>query len=92
MQKTILPVDRYKIDIIFKNKKRGLWHGVITATSPGMTTAYSFDCQPHSFKHPMFFQCFSSIMRTGGGITALGAQPGRNNPLINFYQQDKREA
>ena len=31
-------------------------------------------------------------MRAGGGVAALRPEPGRNNPLINFYQQDKRKA
>jgi hypothetical protein len=30
-------------------------------------------------------------MRAGGGEPALRPQPGRNDPLINFYQRDKRQ-
>jgi hypothetical protein len=31
-------------------------------------------------------------MRTGGSIPAPGTQPGRNDQLINFYQQYKWQA
>jgi hypothetical protein len=30
-------------------------------------------------------------MRAGGRIAAFGTQPGRNDPLVDLYEQDKRK-
>jgi hypothetical protein len=40
----------------------------------------------------MFFQRFGGIMRAGWNKAALRAKPWGDDPLIDLYQQDKREA
>lgn len=40
----------------------------------------------------MLFQGLGSIMRTGGSIPALRAQPGGNDPLVDLYHGNKWQA
>jgi hypothetical protein len=77
-------------DFIYSVSK--LWNRIVSAASPGMAPADSLYGQPKAFEQAVFFQCLSRIMRTGGGEPAGRAQPGRNNPLIKFYQKEKGKA
>ena len=58
-------------------------------TAPGVAAADAFDGQPETFKDSMFLKCFNGVMRAGRCKTALGPQPGRDHPLVNFDEPDK---
>lgn len=65
-----------------------LWHGVVAATAPWMTTADSFYCEITANERAVRANGFHGVLRTGGGEAAAtgGAKEkklrGRNRPAI----------
>jgi hypothetical protein len=51
-----------------------------------MATTYPFEGKPETLEETVFLQGLSGIMRTSGSKTAFGAQPWRNDPLVEFDQ------
>ena len=47
-----------------------LWYGVVTRSSPGMTTEYATDSKVKSFEGAMLLECFNCILRASRSETA----------------------
>jgi hypothetical protein len=55
-----------------------------------MTTDDSFEGEPKAFKRAILSESLQRICGTCRSKAALRAQDGRNDPLVEFDQQDKR--
>jgi hypothetical protein len=60
--------------------------------SPGMATGDSPERKPCPFQQTMLSQGFRGILRTGGGITALGSEERGNTPLIDPDESNEGQA
>lgn len=56
---------------------------IVSMTTPGVTSAYTFHPQPQPGKHAPFFNRLNHILRAGGDISAFASEIGRNSTLIN---------
>jgi hypothetical protein len=71
--------------IYFHCSKCSLWYGIVTTGMKRMAVRYPPATQPHSFKQPIFFYSFISILRTGGYESAGRWRHTGNGHLVNFY-------
>lgn len=67
-----------------------LRNGVVTGTSPRMTTKNSFYRKPSSFEQAMFSKCFQGILRTCGLVPTGSWGQRRYQNLIHPHQKNKR--
>gem|GEM_PF-2283434 len=68
-----------------------LWYRIVPMPAPWIASGNSFNGKPQAFYGAILLQRFNSILRAGRRISALIAQPGRNDQLIQFYQAYKWE-
>src|ERR1700676_521354 len=61
----------------------------MSVPAPGMTTGNAANCHPAAFKQSILFESFDSIYRTTGRKPTSRTKPGRNNQLINPYQENQ---
>jgi hypothetical protein len=59
-----------------------LWHWIKPASTPRVAFGHAADGQPQAFDQSMLAQRFHTVLGTGGRETAFGAEPGRDNQLV----------
>jgi hypothetical protein len=59
-------------------------------SAPGMAGKESFEGQIASFEYTVFLKRFYAILGACGGIPAFVTQQGRNKPLVDSDEEDKR--
>jgi hypothetical protein len=64
---------------------------VVTGTPPGMTASYACRSQPCTPSGAVCLNGLDRVMRTGGQIAALPAQPWRQRQLIGTHQCDQHQ-
>ncbi len=67
-----------------------LWHRIITASTPGMTTQKASDSKIESLERTMLAECLQRIGGTGRSESACRRLERRNTDLIESDEKDKR--
>ena len=68
-----------------------LWYGIITRTTPRMTTGYTFGRKPTTLEDSVLADGLDGVLRAGGGVAARWGCKWRDTLLIEAYEQDKRK-
>lgn len=67
-------------------------NGIAAMPAPGMAAGDAFQGEPAAFKRAIFPERLQSVIGTGGLVPTGRPQQRRKCPLIQFYQDDEREA
>ena len=63
--------------------------GVVAMSSPGVTSTYSPNSHPETFKNSPLIDCIYHIVGTGRCIATIGSNERRNGRLVKANGQNK---
>ena len=65
---------------------------IVARAAPGMAAADALQRKPEALEHTVLSESLQPVLRAGGCVAALRSQQGRNDPLVQLDQCNKRKA